>query len=130
MQNFQDFLSHLPGQKEVSLVIVGNQGEFAELSSQLDNADYKLANHPRDLMTHPKIYTILGSSIEKDVYDFISQYPTGQVELFNAGDMRSEVSQPDYEGKVVLALVTKDDLAEIEKQGFDILSKIGMTYRS
>ncbi len=132
--SFIDFLQHTTSQKEVSLVIAQDEPELKELRAVLDQKAFtQLVDHPeffRYISTPSKIYFVIQNHMPKRIYDFIMQYPTGQVEIFDKNKMKAVVISPIYKDVAVVILMTKETLGNIQKSEFQILEKVGMTYQS
>lgn len=132
--SFVDFLKHTASQKEVSLVIAKDKTELRELKSTLDQQKFiQLVDHPdffKYITTPSKIYFMAQSQLPKRVYDFIIQYPTGQIEIFDKEKMRSISMSPIYKDVAVLVLITKEALENTQKSGFQVLENVGLTYQS
>ena len=126
---FQEFLAVTPGSKEVGLVIAKNEKEIRDFSHSLDEAGFEQAAGVFDLFRLPKAYMTINEDAGKDIYDFVVQYPTGQVEIFDKERMRSEMLSPDYSRSVVL-LVEKGALNKLQAKGFDLLTAVGPAFKS
>lgn len=125
----EEFFKIAPGSKEVSLAIAKNNKEILDFSRSLDEADFEQAEGVFDLFKLPKTYMTISENMDKNVYDFVVQYPTGQVEVFDKERMRSEMLSPDYNRSVIL-LVEKGALNKLQAKGFDLLSAVGLAYQS
>lgn len=127
--SFKEFLGIAPGSKEVSLAIAKNNKEIQDFSRSLDEAGFEQAEGVFNLFKLPKAYMTISEDMDKNVYDFVVQYPTGQVEVFDKELMRSEMLSPDYRHSVVL-LVEKDVLNKLQAKGFDLLAAVGPVFRT
>ena len=131
---FSLFLSHAISQKEVSLVIARDEKENTAFEKILTENGFQEAKTSFELLekarTRVKTYLNLNDNFSKQVYDFLTQYPTGQIELFDNEQMGSKVVFPAYENGAVVFLVSKNNLLEIEKKGFRIREAVGMAYQS
>lgn len=127
--SFKEFLGIAPGSKEVSLAIAKNNKEIQDFSRSLDEAGFEQAEEVFNLFKLPKAYMTISEDMDKNVYDFIVQYPTGQVEIFDKERMRSEMLSPDYSRSVVL-LVEKGALNKLQAKGFDLLAAVGPAYQT
>lgn len=125
-----DFVHVAFGSKEVGLALAENAKELVEFSQALDSMGFTRAEDVSGLTERPKVYLVLGKDMEKGVYDFAVQYPTGQVEMFDGDAMRSRVMTPDYRNTAVILLASKKDIAASRARGFDILAVAGPAYRS
>lgn len=123
--SFKEFLGIAPGSKEVSLAIAKNNKEIRDFSRSLDEAGFEQAEGVFDLFRFPKAYMTVSEDMDKDVYDFIVQYPTGQIEIFDKKLMRSQTLSPDYKNSAIVLLVEKNNLNKIQEKGFDLLSATG-----
>ena len=137
INHFNQFLSRSHQAKEVSLAIAQDEKELKQFQEILDKKNFKQANNIFELLdnikSNPINYFIAAKEhvkSKKEIYDFIIQYPTGQIEIFNPATMQSQIANPDYQKLTTIILITKEDLAEFRKENFDILSNVGLTYQS
>lgn len=77
-----------------------------------------------------KTFFLLNDANKKDAYDFLNQYPAGHIEIFNSQEMKSHIATPIWQGASVVFIADKDFISNMQKSGFDILSKMGMCYQS
>ena len=128
-----NFLKYTPSQKEVSLVIAKNEEELKEFEEILDKHHYKKAIHVSQLLLYidspSKLYFHINSEMPKELYDFVLQYPTGQVEIFDTRKMSSTTVTPVYNDVSIILLITKERLSQIQKGELQILSNVGLTYQ-
>lgn len=129
-KEFIDFLKVAFGQKEVGLIMAKNIDELSDFSRIMDNEGFKRSDNILDLLNSPKMYLSVDENMNKDVYDFVVQYPTGQVEIFDNTAMKSNTFSPEHVSSCVVFLVLKEDLSKIQEKGWDILSLCGPTYQS
>jgi len=120
----------MQGGKEVGLVIAKNDEELAGFAKAMDGFDFKRSENIADLFKFSKTYFVITEDMDKDVYDFIVQYPTGQVEIFDKKLMRSQTLSPDYKNSAIVLLVDKDNLNKIQEKGFDLLSSAGPAFQA
>lgn len=132
--SFTDFLKYIPSQKEVSLVIARDESELSELTKTLEEQGFRQAVDASDLFKHitqpAKVFFIAKDSLPKDMYDFIVQYPTGQVEIYDKFNLRSQTEIPKYRDISVIFVITRDVLRKAQESGFQVLEQVGMTYQS
>ncbi|MCL5795650.1 MAG: hypothetical protein M1338_04845 [Patescibacteria group bacterium] len=132
-QKFIEFLNFTSSQKEISLGIAKDETELRKLQNILIKNNFKKSNDIFELMSlikNPhKNYLVLDKNFDKNIYDFLIQYPTGQIEIFNSEKMKSEISSLDYRNSAIIFLVTRENLSYIQKKEFDILPNIGLTYQ-
>jgi len=128
--SIEEFLSVMIGSREVGLVIAKNEAEISSLTKAMDRSDFKRSKNISDLLKSPKTYLVADENIDKDVYDFIVQYPTGQVEIFDKKLMQSQTLSPDYKNSAIVLLVEKNNLNKIQEKGFDILGVAGPAFQA
>ena len=132
--SFTDFLKYIPSQKEVSLVIAKDENELSELTKTFEDHGFRQAVDVLDLFKHvtkpTKVFFIAKDSLPKDMYDFVIQYPTGQVEIYDKFNLRSQTMIPNYHDVSVVFVMTKDVLKKTQVSGFQVLEQVGMTYQS
>lgn len=132
--DFQEFIKFTNSQKEVSLAIAKNEEELKEFKEALEKHHFRQATEVSQLMLHmdsaTKLYFILTDNLSKDLYDFILQYPTGRVQIFNPDKMKSNISVPVYKDVSIVLVIAKDDLAKLQNSEFPILENVGITYQS
>ncbi len=129
-KEFTDFLKVALGQKEVGLIMAKNTDELSDFSRIMDDEGFKRSDNILDLLNSPKMYLLVDENMNKNVYDFVVQYPTGQVEIFDNTAMKSNTFSPDHANSCVVFLVLKEDLSKISEKGWDILSICGPAYQS
>ena len=64
------------------------------------------------------------------MYDFALQYPTGQIEIYDKFNLKSQTVTPSYKDVAVVFLITKDTLKKAQEAGFMLLEQVGITYQS
>ncbi len=125
-----DFLSIVLGSKEVGLILAKDKSEFTDFMQKLEQTGFRQAQKMTDITKIARVYFALDEVVNKEVYDFVVQYPSGQVELFDKQLMQSTVFSPDYKNSAVVLLVYKDSLIKFKEQGFDILTVAGPAFQS
>lgn len=132
--SFTDFLKYIPSQKEVSLILAKDENELSELTKNLEDQGFRQVVDALDLFKHiekpTKVFFIAKESLPKDIYDFIVQYPTGQVEIYDKFNLRSQTIIPKYQDVSVVFVMTKDVLKKTQASGFQVLEQVGITYQS
>lgn len=128
--SIEEFLSVMVGSREVGLVIAKNETEISSFAKAMDRFGFERSKNAADLFKSPKVYFVADENLDKDVYDFIVQYPTGQIEIFDKQLMQSQTLSPDYKNSAVVLLVDKDNLNKIQEKGFDLLSSAGPAFQS
>lgn len=133
-KQFGDFLSKTISQIEVSIIIANGKDEAVDFEKKLDMFGFQKAKTIHDIIgiveSPNKVYLNLNNGFDKDTYDFLVQYPTGQIELFDNKQMKLEVASPTHKDVAVVFLVSKDMLRKIESNGYNIRSAVGMAYQN
>ena len=128
------FLQVASGQKEVALIIAEDETQVQELQQSLKKSGFTKVDRTSELLNRMdkpgKLLFTFSGTINKNVYDFLMQYPTGQVEIFDHSAMQSQVSVPNYKNLSVIALITKRNLVVLENQGFSIRMNTGVAYQA
>lgn len=127
-QPFNDFLEIASG-REVALAVAKDENELNEFIKSMNELGFKEADKVPDLLSHSKSFIVTKEEAGKDIYDFLVQYPTGQVEVFDKDSMQSKTFSPDYKNKAVL-LIDKKILNKLSGEGLDLLSVAGPAYRT
>ncbi len=127
------FLSIASGQKEVGLIIAEDETQVQELQQSLKKVGFIKVDRTSELLNRMdkpgKLLFTFSGTINKNVYDFLMQYPTGQVEIFDHTQMQSQIAIPDYRNLSVIALITKRNLLVLENQGYSIRMNTGVAYQ-
>ena len=129
-KSFSRFLNIASGQKEVSITIAKNQKEQDDFIKILSENGFKKSEAVYELLENTKTYFVAGQKIDKNIYDFIAQYPTGQVEIFDKNIMKSNLYTPEYKDKAVIIVALKNNLKKLQKNNFDLLALTGPAYQS
>lgn len=128
------FLQVASGSGEVALVIAENEAELQEFQQAFKKTGFIKVDRTSELlnrMDQPgKLLFTLNGIINKNVYDFLMQYSTGQVEIFDSSKMQSRITTPDYKNLSVVVLVTKLNLVVLETQGYGIRMNAGVAYQT
>jgi hypothetical protein len=132
---FDDFVKLTTSQKEVSLVIAKDGDELSTFLNVLENQNFRQVVDTPDLFKYifqpsAKVFFVIKGLIPKDIYDFVIQYPTGQVEIYDNFNLKSKLATPVYDNVSIILLITKEDLKKNNESEFLILDKIGLTYQS
>ncbi len=134
MQSFTDFLKYTLSQKEVSVAIAKDETELQQLVKSLEADSFRQAIDTADLFKHitksSKVFVIVKDKLSKDLYDFMIQYPTGQVEIYDKFNLKSQLVAPVYDKVSVVFIVTKDALKKTEELGYQMLEHVGIAYQS
>jgi hypothetical protein len=133
-KKIKEFLNFVKSQKEVGFIITENDKDLKEFEKELTLSSFikngNIVELGESLKKSGKNFIVLKNEDLKSVYDFLIQYPTGQIEIFDSKLMKSEVIIPNYAKSTVVLLTTKKYLSKIEKEGYDLLSHAGLTCQS
>lgn len=134
-QNFLQFLNCTPSQKEVSLIIAQDVTELQEFQEIISTQGYRQAVDVSEIIKRTqqedaKVYFVIRHLLPKELYDFIVQYPTGQIELFDKEIMRKTILTPKYRSSAVVFLLTKKTLTELQAKGMQLTDVVGLAYQN
>lgn len=131
--SFTEFLTYTNSQHDVSLVLAKDEAEKSEMVNILKQNQFQEATSITQLLqasTQPsKIFYQL-NELPSALYNFIFQYPTGQLQIFNPETNSQEIVTPIYNEVSIILVTTHDALEKIESTGFFIRDKVGLTYQS
>lgn len=131
---FEDFLKYANHQKEVSLMIAKDDSELEHFVKKLNEADFRQAVDTSDLFKQitkaSKTFVAVKDSLSKDLYDFAVQYPTGQIEIYDKFNLKSQTAVPAYKDVSVIYVLTKTAIKKTQESNFRILEIAGITYQS
>lgn len=130
----RQFIKDTKGQKELSLILAKSDEDFTRYQSILTEDGYVGSDDIYatlfHLEKHKNIYLVINNKSAKALYDFAMQYPTGQVNVLNPGNMENKSFNPDYKNHSLILLTTSTYLEHITKHNLDFLNIVGMVYRS
>ena len=129
-KTFEEFLKFSFGQKEASIAVAKTKKEQDDFEKILIGNSFKKTDAIYELLENQRAFFIIEKNIDKDIYDFISQYPTGQVEIFDKNMMKSNMYSPDYKDKSIIMVVMRNNLEKLQKNNFDLLAVTGLAYQS
>ena len=129
-KSLDQFLAITLGQKEACLIIAKDKKEQSEFEKFLAENGFKKSNAVYELLENQRVYFVAEKDIDKNIYDFVSQYPTGQIEIFDKNTMKSNVYSPDYKDKAVIIIALKSNIKALQKNNFDLLALTGPAYQS
>lgn len=123
------FLKTVVGSRDVSLAIAQDIDELYDLAKSLEVAGFMRALSASELTGMTKAYIILDEATHKDIYDFVVQYPTGQIEIFDKTTMRADVYSPNFTESGYVILTDKVYLLRVEQEGYNFRLATGATYQ-
>lgn len=130
----KDFLKYANSQKEVSLMIAKDDDELESFTKKLSEVEFRQAVDTSDLFKQitksSKSFVTVKDILSKDLYDFALQYPTGQVEIYDKFNLKSQTVTPVYKDVTVVYVLTKTALKKTQESGFRILELAGITYQT
>lgn len=137
-QSFIDFLEKTVGQNEVALVIADGSQEISQFEAVLSGEGFKMVRNIHDLIEMIEetssrrkiVYISPDHGNIKNLYDFVIQYPTGQVEISDSKTPQSKVIFPNYPNLSVVVLVLKEELQKFELANFSFLQHVGLTLQN
>lgn len=133
-KQFLDFLKLTKSQKEIALVIAKDDNELKLFHEILDGSDFRqVVDFPellKRMTASSKLYFIVRNNLPKEMYDFIMQYPTGQIEIFDKNTMTSKTFTPLYKDTSVVFVLTKEVLRNIQEKGIQLLESAGIAYQN
>lgn len=128
------FLKESVSQKEVSLIVARDNDEFKIFHSFLLRHGYSGSDDAFEALAganhHNKVCLIFNHHNGKILYDFVLQYPTGQVNLLDNNKMKNLSFSPKYEDHSIILLTTEGYLTHLTKNDLNFLSITGMVYRN
>lgn len=133
-QEFQDFLDFTRSQEAVSLVLAKDESEQTQfLSVLIDQGFREMKNVEMFLsaVTSPsKLFYVMQPDLPKEMNEFISQYPTRHIGIFNTSTGKNMIATPLYENVSIVCIITKENLQKIQQQGYTLFDKVGLTFQS
>lgn len=134
MNNFIDFLTVTNSQKEISLILAKDEAECEHFVTRLEDTGFRQAIDTTELFKHSttpsKAFVVVKHSISKDLYDFLVQYSTGQIAIYDKNTLKFVAIDPIYKGVSIVFVMTHEALRKTQKSGFSILENVGLTYQS
>jgi len=126
-----DFLKVAFGQKEVGLIIAKDRDQLSDFSGAMEGEGFKKLDSVFGYQNaeHGWYVVIEDSENFKEVYDFICQYPITVISLFDSKNSENVVIKPDFKNPTIFS-ITEEKLKDFQLAGFDLLGRVGLTYRS
>lgn len=130
---FSQFLSYVPGQKEIPLVIVSSDSKQQALK-ELEKEGFGKAGDLKELLQGIEqggshYFDVSADDDLKKIYDLVVQHPMNQIRMLDQKTGEEKRIAPDYSNLSVVLLLSWDVLDKFREQGFDLLSKAGITYQ-
>ncbi|MEK7170885.1 MAG: hypothetical protein AAB774_01095 [Patescibacteria group bacterium] len=133
---FDEFLDRSGFSKEVPLIIAENEEALNNYRERLKKVGYEEQESVYHLIhsSHKgsKNFLVLDGhhpDTLKQAYDFVVQYPTGQIEISDKATMQRAIYSPNYKENQTVLLVSRQQLSEIQQTGLTFLPRVGATYQ-
>jgi len=130
-EEIQKFLKLTNGSQETCLIIAENDKDFLAIEKEVSNFGLKESQNIREIFNSirdgKRTYFTLNDSIGNNIYNILTQYPTGQVTAYDG--QNNLVANPNYEKGSVLILITKENLEKIEQSEKSLLKIAGLTWQ-
>lgn len=110
-------------------MIAKSKAELSAFAKAMNEAGFKQSEDIAGLFKFPKTFLTVNQNAGKDIYDFVVQYPSGQVEIFDKNSMASKTLSPEYNNSAVVLLAVSGDLEALKTKGFDLMSNVGPVFR-
>lgn len=132
--SFKQFIKDASNQRELPLALAKDTDQFYELHNLLKDEGfkgtdkiYRIVENPED---YSKGYIVINEHNYKQVYDFVIQYPTGQVNYFDQINTKNFIFTPDYKKQTLILLTTNEFMLYLQNNRLNFLEIVGMVYRS
>lgn len=128
--SLKEFLSILPGSREVGLVIAKDAKELKAYTKFLEKEGYsRIPSVFRYEEADHGWYLVPGNSESlKPIYDFVCQYPTTLISLYEPETKKLLSMRADWRHGAVIVL-TEEALRDFQAAGLDLLGRVGPAYR-
>ena len=134
IKSFNQFLNFSSSQKEVSLVVAKDEEELGLFFDLLLTENFVESKNMFELtesvLIPAKTVMVLNDLPDNNLWSFLCQYPTGQIQVFSSEQMRSVIISPSYRELSVVFLITKKNLKKFISEGFNLLAFVGLTYQN
>jgi len=131
--DFREFLTFTSSQKEVSLVLAKDetvQNDLVQILYQQGFHQIHTVSELLKIIAAPtKVFYLVQNELPVDIYEFIQQYPTRHISIYDKATKKFVASRPIYKDVAVILVVTKDNLEKIHSQNFTLFDKVGLTYQ-
>lgn len=128
------FLGNVPFSKEPGCIIAASESERQQFETELQATGFQKIHGVVDLATAvnngEKGYVLIEDSFAHVLYEFLTQYATGQVEMQNPENMTKYIVTPNYKSTSLVVLATKDQLQKNLQKGMSFLTHVGATFQS
>jgi hypothetical protein len=126
------FLEFAYSQRELSILVVEDKADLEKHLNYLKESGFHISESVSDYFQRIGIRVnalIVGSQENmKMLYDIASQYPTGQITLFETTLMKNIWITPQYDLSTKSIIVTKEELNNAKDIGILLLASCGLAY--
>lgn len=130
-EEIRKFLERTNGSAEACLMIAQNEQELAALEQEVSDSGFQKTRNITEIFDSirngSRIYFTLGDTLGNNLYNILTQYPTGQVTAYDG--QNNLAASPDYQKGSVLILITKENLEKIERGEKSLLRLVGLTWQ-
>ncbi len=131
-EEINKFLEMTNGSIEPCLMITKDESELTAIENEVNNFGFKKTRDAEEIFngikSGNKIYFIFDKTFENDLYNILTQYSTGQINIYDGQE--NFVTSPDYKKGSVLILITKVNLEKIEASQMSLLRIVGLTWQN
>ena len=131
-ESIKQFLSFFPKSHDVGLIIFDTQEDFKIIEKEIVDSEFLFSKNFDNLVDNIKIgkktYIFLKDELDNKLYEFIAQYSTGQINIYDG--FSNIPINPNYEKGGFLVLISSEDLKKIEGNPQSLLSICGLTWRN
>lgn len=129
-KSITQFLDATNGAREVSLIVIDKQEDQDEFIRLLHDYNFKQCD-PNSILRSldsEKSFVLLPRDFNKELYDFIVQYPSGQIQYLDNKSFQTKIVDIDYKGRSCILITTNDTLQAWADAGFLVRNKVGLVY--
>ncbi|MDD4290504.1 MAG: hypothetical protein PHH83_04550 [Patescibacteria group bacterium] len=131
-ESIKQFLGFFQKSHDAGLIIFDEQKDFQIIEKEILNSGFSFSKNFDDLVENiessKKTYIFLKDELDNKLYEFISQYSTGQINIYDG--YKNIPINPNYERGGFLILINFNNLQQIEEKSYSLLSVCGLTWRN
>ncbi len=131
--SFSEFLQYTLSQKEVSFVLAADEAEQKSFIATLQAQAFRQVNDVTALIAAckipSKVFYVIDGTLPQSTYEFIAQYPTGHLSIFDKTTGAFQSVTPAYTDVAIVFITTKSTQKELVQKGITLLDKVGMVYQ-
>lgn len=131
---FSNFLEHILSSREVSLAIAPNNEALKELVDLASAQGFTQCHDAYEVvrkLEYPdfNLFIALNADLPKPLYDIVTQYPTGLVQLNDPETLAPIVVNPHWEKNAILIIASKNAISAAQAAGFNLLQRVGLCWQ-